>query len=471
MTRDDIKVGMQFGNLTVIEPIAMVENEKNPGHYLSKFKCRCSCEDHTELYVSPSPLIKGLITSCGCKKKGAINVGMTSGSLEVIEVIGMKMYAGQKQRFCKCRCNICGSVKEYLATAIVQKKFNSCGCQWRKEVNVGDKYESLTVIETNVRQREDGCHIIRCRCDCPEHNEIEMTVSDWNQHRHRSCGCCDHEMWAAKDVPVGRYGHLEVIETGLSEPTGKRYALCRCDCNPNRIFKMGQIELRKGAKSCGCRGRVANGDRFGRLVVIDNSLSNEKNEAMAKCRCDCGKIVEVSQHALKKGTTASCGCGKMDAITIHGESHSRLYRIWKGIHTRCDNDNLPCGKWYKDKGIGYVEEWKDFVKFRDWAMVNGYSDDLTIDRIDGNKGYSPENCRWVSSKAQSNNKSDNVNITYNGKMQTLAQWAEELGITESLIRCRIRAGWTPEETFTIPSRKLGGWKSRKSLRRESEQTS
>lgn len=460
MTRDDIKVGMQFGNLTVIEPIAMVENEKCPGHYLAKFKCRCSCEDHTELYVSPSPLARGLITSCGCKKKGTIKVGMRSGSLEVIEVLGMKMYAGQMQRFCKCRCDICGSEKEYLATAIVQKKFKSCGCQWRKEVNVGDKYESLTVIATNVRQNEMGGHVIRCRCDCPEHNEIEMTVGEWNQHKHRSCGCRDHEMWAEKDVPVGRYGHLEVIETGLSEPTGKRYALCKCDCNPNRIFKIGQIELRKGAKSCGCRGRVANGDRFGRLVVIDNSLSKEKNEAMAKCRCDCGEIVEVSQHALKSGGTMSCGCGRMDVIVSHGESHTRLYYIWKGFRSRCRDENAEYSKWYHDKGIDFYPVWMDFIAFKEWAISNGYEDGLTLDRIDGNRGYWPDNCRWATRKEQSNNKSDNVKLTYMGKTQNISQWADELGVSDSLIRSRIKSGWSSDDALSIPSKKDGGWKTR-----------
>lgn len=454
---------MKFGKLTVIEPMTIQENPRNPWHHQAVFKCRCECESKTELFVLPSHLIHGLVTSCGCKKKGAIAVGMKSGFLEVVKILGKRFYGGQNQVFCRCRCTApgCGKEKDFVATAIVQGKVKSCGCQWRKVVEVGDRYESLTVIDTNVRQREDGGHVIRCQCDCAEHNTIDMTIAEWNQHKYKSCGCRKFEERIAKDVPCGRYGHLVVVKTGLAKPSGMRYALCTCDCDPQKVFEIEQWRIRKGAKSCGCGGRVANGTVFGRLTVIDNSLSRN-GRAYAECECSCKdhmRIV-VEQACLKKGKVKSCGCIHREMWLKHGDSRTRLYRIWKGFIGRCHDLNAGYAKWYAEKGIDHDPSWKDWLTFKKWAIENGYDDSLTLDRIDGNKGYWPDNCRWATRKEQSNNKSDNVKLTFDGKTQNVAQWADELNANESLIRSRIRAGWNTEEALTTPSGQRRGWRKK-----------
>ena len=139
--------------------------------------------------------------------------------------------------------------------------------------------------------------------------------------------------------------------------------------------------------------------------------------------------------------------------------HSRLSIIYANMKQRCYNKNCTRYKDYGARGITVCEEWNDrnwsgtkhlskgYVAFRDWALAHGYSDNLTIDRIDNNKGYSPENCRWITKQEQSNNKRTNNYITLNGKTQTLTQWAKELKISKHAIYDRIKKGETPEEAL------------------------
>lgn len=260
------------------------------------------------------------------------------------------------------------------------------------------------------------------------------------------------------DVKEGsRFGHLLVVKTGLERPTGERYALCKCSCDHNKLFEIPQYLLRKGIKSCGCGGRVAVGDVFGRLTVVDNTLSIG-NRAACKVRCSCGKSEDfiVKQSYLKKGATRSCGCLLDEARKTHGEAMTRLYHIWKGMKDRCRHSNRNYAKWYVENGISYSSEWEQYIPFRDWALSHGYSASLTLDRIDSTKGYSPSNCRWATREEQSNNKSNNVILEHDGKLMTISQWARHLGIKESLIRSRIRAGWSDEDALTLKS---GTWRS------------
>lgn len=163
------------------------------------------------------------------------------------------------------------------------------------------------------------------------------------------------------------------------------------------------------------------GQRFGRLTAIERRGS-KNGHVVWLCKCDCGKEKIVSASALKGGYTNSCGCLWVEAIsafnhserrketsrmmkTRHGMKHSRIYRIWGTMKSRCSNPNVPCFKYYGGRGITVCDEWlQSFEAFRDWAMANGYRDDLTIDRIDNDKGYSPDNCRWATMKEQSMNK-------------------------------------------------------------------
>jgi hypothetical protein len=125
----------------------------------------------------------------------------------------------------------------------------------------------------------------------------------------------------------------------------------------------------------------------------------------------------------------------------------RIYSEWNSMRSRCSK-TYHGHKNYFDKGIAVCDEWKkDFEPFYKWSIENGYNDDLTIDRIDNNKNYSPDNCRWVTMKEQQNNRTNNVNIEYNGKVQTLKQWCEELGLNYGMVKARRQRGIKVPELF------------------------
>lgn len=132
--------------------------------------------------------------------------------------------------------------------------------------------------------------------------------------------------------------------------------------------------------------------------------------------------------------------------TTHGLSHTRIHRIWRGMKARCYNPNHDRYHCYGSRGITVCKEWKeDFLSFYDWAMNNGYSNELSIDRIDVNGPYSPENCTWSSQSTQSRNKQDTLYSTINGITKPLIIWAEENGIKYKTITTRYYRGWSGEK--------------------------
>lgn len=132
----------------------------------------------------------------------------------------------------------------------------------------------------------------------------------------------------------------------------------------------------------------------------------------------------------------------------HGMAGTKIYKTWHNIKSRCKNPKASKYENYGGKGIGVCAEWdSNFEAFLEWSNANGYKEGLTIDRIDGSKGYSPDNCRWVDYKTQNNNTSQNHLLTYQGKTLNITQWAEELGISQKMLSERIRRGWTTERAL------------------------
>lgn len=175
------------------------------------------------------------------------------------------------------------------------------------------------------------------------------------------------------------------------------------------------------------------GQRFGRLIIRNRVENSKFGHAQWLCECDCGNIIVAETGHLKSGHTQSCGCYKKERTimcnTKHNKSDSRLYEIYHGIKKRCFNRNSVSYCYYGGRGISMCDDWlKSFQAFYDWAMENGYSDNLTIDRIDVNGNYEPSNCRWVDAIIQANNKRDNVFITVDGISMTIAEWSRRTGI-------------------------------------------
>ena len=188
------------------------------------------------------------------------------------------------------------------------------------------------------------------------------------------------------------------------------------------------------------------GRRFGRLVVIREG-SSTNGHAMWICNCDCGNETNpIGGSDLRNGKVQSCGCLHKELLsearTTHGMKGTRIYRIWRDMKSRCQLTSVPCYETYGGRGITVCEEWlHEFSAFYNWAMVNGYAEDLTLDREDNDGPYCPDNCRWVSRKRQANNLRKNVVITINGESHTLAEWADISGIKYMTIYQRRLRGW------------------------------
>ena len=190
------------------------------------------------------------------------------------------------------------------------------------------------------------------------------------------------------------------------------------------------------------------GQTFSYLTVIKQVELQSKN-AKWECRCVCGKTIVTEGARLRKGVAKSCGCKrgvlKVATMQTHGKTNTRLYRIWHSMKSRCDYD-FKGSERYFGRGIKVCAEWNgSFVKFHDWAINNGYQDNLTIDRIDSNGNYEPSNCRWANKITQDNNRSLNKFIEINGESHTIAEWARLTGIKYETIRSRVNRGVTGED--------------------------
>lgn len=203
------------------------------------------------------------------------------------------------------------------------------------------------------------------------------------------------------------------------------------------------------------------GKKFGRLTVIGFEHVPTSRGSTAWywiCRCDCGTIISAQPSRIRSGHTASCGCYKRDqtiaynqtAKKKHGGRKDRLYYIWRGMKSRCC---CPTNKNYErwgGRGISVCDEWvDDYAAFKAWALSNGYTDSLSIDRIDVNGNYCPENCRWATQIEQQRNKSNSKAIEYNGKMWSVVDLSDEFGIEYGTLYSRIfKYGWDIDRALT-----------------------
>lgn len=210
------------------------------------------------------------------------------------------------------------------------------------------------------------------------------------------------------------------------------------------------------------------GDTFGKLIVIGEltriprggSQTDKQHYYPAyPCRCECGTEKVIQMKLLLNGNNSSCGCGVGESarkrFSKHGGCSTRIYSIWSHIIARTTNPNNSHWHNYGGRGIHMSQEWReDFTKFRDWALANGYSDDLSIERVDVNKGYQPDNCTWIPLSDQGLNTTRTLPpITAFGETKTLKEWASDprCAVTYHCLHGRVRSGWNGDEAITIPA--------------------
>ena len=203
--------------------------------------------------------------------------------------------------------------------------------------------------------------------------------------------------------------------------------------------------------------------QFGNLTVMYRVYPNNltKKHTYWKCKCKCGKETVVSSNHLRTGHTKSCGCshnylkGSKSFLYKHGKRNTRLYGIWATMKSRCLNKNNIKYKNYGARGISIYSKWTDkengFMNFYNWAINNGYIEKLTLDRIDVNGNYEPNNCRWITLKEQNYNKTTTKYLTYKHRKKPLIKWAEEYHINHNTLYKRIKTGWDIEKALTTPT--------------------
>lgn len=216
-----------------------------------------------------------------------------------------------------------------------------------------------------------------------------------------------------KNLLGNRYGMLVAIEHMGSDTSNNALWKCKCDCGNEKV--VNAHSLRRGdTKSCGClQKKNLQNKRFGRLLVIKEVGRNAHRNTLWECECDCGNVAIVDASSLISGHTISCGCYMRETSrntrTTHGKSNERLYVVWQGMLNRCKNENHISYHNYGGRGVCVCNEWENYETFRQWALSNGYDEnakrgDCTLDRIDVNGNYEPQNCRWADMKTQCNNK-------------------------------------------------------------------
>ena len=275
------------------------------------------------------------------------------------------------------------------------------------------------------------------------------------------------------DITGRKFGRLTALRRVANSPgtrtrpSGYVQYECLCDCGNMSVVYASAL-VNGHIRSCGClkserasevRLKDLTGMRFGRLTVT-RLLSTRSNDGGAtfECLCDCGRVITTTGHNLTSGDTRSCGCLKRDLAVARYTKYKTpeekaVYSSFKRMHSRCCNKNNPDYPEWGGRGIFICDEWlSDPMKFVEWSKTHGYAPGLSIDRIDNNGPYSPENCRWATNQQQQNNKRSNLVLEIGSLRKTVAEWTRETGLAYEYARKLFHSD--PERLKTIVSENL-----------------
>jgi hypothetical protein len=256
--------------------------------------------------------------------------------------------------------------------------------------------------------------------------------------------------WSEKEINFLKKGYTTMSCSEIAKELGRTTRSVQ--------HKFGQLELKRETAKIG--------DKFNRLTIqkLEMEKHIDQNCTFAYCICECGKEHRAKLTDVVSGHAKSCGCLKSESSAencrkraSHNLSNSSLYRKWAGIKARCFYPSQPGYKDYGGRGITICDEWKNsFESFKDWALSNGYEENLTIERIDVNKNYCPENCKFITKEEQHNNTTRNIFITIFGETKNAKQWSKDNRCVCSyrVFIWRISVGWEPELALTKPERKI-----------------
>lgn len=327
------------------------------------------------------------------------------------------------------------------------------------------------INELNMKQildEQSSCYAKRIGTIYGDFKVIDIWY-DWDNRK---------QMWKLECTKCGK---IKITYNGKDYTKGKNKGNCECgktqSLKKSPKIKKDNLVSSFSTHKLESKYKSANwiGQRFGHLVI-----TKYVNAGRVECVCDCGNKVVTHGSNLEKSRQLTCGRNcehHMDKVKTHGLSKDRLFRIWKGMKRRCYDLKDQHYYLYGGRGIDICEEWRDDVfAFREWALSNGYSDNLTIDRIDSDKGYSPDNCRWATVEEQNNHlqprwtfkpkqkyvKKKVVTWEINGVKKSINEWCEEYGLSRSVVTYRVNVkGMSPYEALTIPLAPQG--RGRKSL--------
>ena len=380
-------------------------------------------------------------------------IDLTGKKFGCLTAISYERSKGKTYWTCKCEC---GNEKIVSAYNLKKGKFRYCSVDCRLKENTprynlkGKRFGKLTAMSYI------GNSEWICKCDCG--NEIIAQTYCLTCGDVTHCKSCKTAKYI--DMIGQRYGKLLVISRTENRPTkrGDGITMWKCQCDCGKIIECSRQVLKSGnKKDCGCGKEYKEliGEKFGRLTVQE-IIKNGKQNVKAKCICECGKITTPTVSRILSGKTKSCGCWSIEKMTRnkikHGMSHTRIYGVWKGMYKRCYDKECEEYKNYGGRGISICDEWLGEIgvkNFINWALSNGYNEnaergECTIDRINVNGNYEPDNCKFSNMQEQLYNKRNTLHIYVYGELLTVKEISEKYGISKDIIRNRYNIGITEE---------------------------